>query len=95
MAGTCIPLPGISGKTFYRAEVRENGRITAKLKGKYNTQESLDDFLKDNFPWDPKHHKVEEDQDSVSLKVWKYYGPNFLRVTVDIRMPKPQHAPRI
>jgi hypothetical protein len=74
--------------TYYRAEIRENGRIVEQLKGKYNSKEQLDDFLR-RWPGDNEYHPIKTWESYLELSVWKYHGSRLVGKITHARMPRP------
>lgn len=62
----------LPGKYTYHAEIREGRKLLAKLPGRYNTKQQLDDFVAAHWRGPLKYIGSAEGQITVSLKITKY-----------------------
>lgn len=76
----------ITHGTYYRAEIRRNGRCIAKMDGKYNTKEQLDAWLKKKWPGNLKYRAVATGATRLELTVWRYWGPRLDKVIINAQM---------
>lgn len=64
------------GNWFRAVIFDEDGKQVAAMRGKYNTREQLEAWLKENWPADNlKYNRVEMWQSALELKVWQYGFP--------------------
>lgn len=79
----------IAGKIYYRATIYENGKPIANLKGKYNSREDLQKFLRNYWPGDMKSKPIKQYEVELQLKVWQYFGAILDKVVNDVTIPRP------
>lgn len=76
------------GKITYRAKITENGRAMEALKGKLNTWEDLQKFVKSYWPGDLKGSPVRDYEIKLTLTIWKYMG-GMGHGVMNVSMPRP------
>lgn len=75
--------------SFYRAEIYIDAKCVAKLRGRFNNRQVLDKFIKEHWPGDLGWHPVEEWEEEMILKIYRYQGTSFYDICTTARMPKP------
>jgi hypothetical protein len=80
----------ISPNIFYRAEMLEDGKIIARLRGRNNLKASLDEFIATYWKYPLKSEKVETWHDCIlTLRIWKYLDYRMSPLLYEIVIPKP------